>query len=175
MRRIILTHGVLAGVIIIGTMILAQTLGGDTDHGAGSLWFGYLTMLVALSLVFLGIKRHRDRDLGGVIKFGRAVLLGLGITLVASVIYVAAWETYLSLTDYAFIDQYVDSVVAAKEAKGLSGTALEAEVAKLEQLRTQYADPLFRMPMTFLEIFPVGLLITLVAAALLRNSRFLPA
>jgi hypothetical protein len=29
--------------------------------------------------------------------------------------------------------------------------------------------------MTFLEIFPVGLLITLIAAGLLRKSEFLPA
>jgi Protein of unknown function (DUF4199) len=173
MRRIILTHGILAGAVIIGSMILV--LQADMGHGAGGAWLGYLIMLVALSLIFIGIKRYRDRELGGVIKFGTAALLGLGITLVASVIYVAVWETYESLTDYAFIEQYTQSVLAAKEAKGLSGSALEAEAAKLELLKTQYANPLFRLPMTFLEIFPVGLLITLVAAALLRNSRFLPA
>ena len=38
-----------------------------------------------------------------------------------------------------------------------------------------YRNPLFRLPMTFVEIFPVGLLIALVSAGLLRNPRFLPA
>ena len=104
-----------------------------------------------------------------------ALLLGLGITIVASLIYVVAWEAYLSLTDYTFIDDYAQTVVAAKEAEGLSGAALEAEAAKLEILKAQYANPMFRLPMTFLEIFPVGLLITLLAAALLRKSSFLLA
>jgi hypothetical protein len=38
----------------------------------------------------------------------------------------------------------------------------------------QYADPLYRLPMTFIEIFPIGVLVSLIAAALLRNRRFLP-
>ena len=38
-----------------------------------------------------------------------------------------------------------------------------------------YANPLYRLPITFVEMFPVGVLISLVSAALLRNSRFLPA
>ena len=45
----------------------------------------------------------------------------------------------------------------------------------MERLREQYANPVFRLPITFLEIFPVGLLITLVSAGLLRNSELLPA
>jgi hypothetical protein len=38
-----------------------------------------------------------------------------------------------------------------------------------------YRNPLIRMPMTFLEIFPVGLLISLISAAVLKNPRVLPA
>jgi hypothetical protein len=38
----------------------------------------------------------------------------------------------------------------------------------------QYADPLYRLPMTFTESFPVGVLVSLMSEALLRNPRFLP-
>src|SRR3546814_12654255 len=34
---------------------------------------------------------------------------------------------------------------------------------------------MFRLPMTFVEIFPVGVLVSLVSAAVLRNPRVLPA
>ena len=102
-------------------------------------------------------------------------MLGLGITLVASVIYVAVWEVNLSLTDYAFIEVYTQSVIADKQAAGVSGADLEAVVAEMAKMKEQYANPIFRLPMTFLEIFPVGLLITLLAAAVLRSSRFMPA
>ena len=138
-------------------------------------WLGYLIMIVALSMIFVGIKRYRDRELGGVIKFGTAALLGLGITLVASVVYVAVWEVNLSLTDHSFIEEYTRSVVADKQADGITGAELAAVEAEMATMRERYADPLFRVPMTFLEIFPVGLLISLLAAAVLRNSKFLPA
>jgi hypothetical protein len=174
MKRIILPYGALAGAVIIGSLTLTLTLSGES-HAAGTEWLGYLVMIVTLSLIFLGIKRYRDHELGGVIRFGTAVRLGLGITLVASVIYVAAWEVYLSVTDYAFIDDYARSTIAAKEAGDVAGPALQAEIESMERLREQYANPVFRLPITFLEIFPVGLLITLVSAGLLRNSELLPA
>ena len=44
----------------------------------------------------------------------------------------------------------------------------------MEVFKTMYANPLLRLPMTFVEIFPVGVLVSLVTAGLLRNSRFLP-
>ncbi len=170
MKRIIFPYGAIAGAVIIGSMILTFALGGGMS--GSSVWLGYLFMIVALSLIFLGVKRYRDQELGGVIRFGTAFLLGLGISLVASVIYVVVWEVYLSVTDYAFIHDYTQSVLAAKEAEGLAGAALEAEVASMETLTSRYANPVFRLPMTFLEIFPVGLLITLVSAGLLRNEKF---
>jgi hypothetical protein len=44
----------------------------------------------------------------------------------------------------------------------------------MEAFKVQYANPMYRLPMTFVEIFPVGVLVSLVSAGLLRNSRFLP-
>ena len=173
MTKISLTYGAIAGVVIIGFIMTSLSLaGGDLS---GQQWLGYLIMIVALSLIFVGIKRYRDRELGGVIKFATAAKLGLGITLVASLVYVIVWEVNLSLTDFAFIDEYTRAVIAGKEAAGTRGAELEALIAEMETLKERYANPLFRLPMTFLEIFPVGLLITLLAAAVLRNSRFLPA
>ena len=125
-------------------------------------------MLVALSMIFLGIKRYRDKELGGVIKFLPALALGLGIAAMAGVIYVVVWEIYLAASGYHFMDSYVAGIIAAKRAHAMSGAALAAEIAKLEEMKAQYANPLFRVPMTFLEIFPVGLIVALISAAVLR-------
>ena len=97
------------------------------------------------------------------------------MSVVASVIYVAIWEVYLAMTDHAFIDQYTEGVIAAKRADGVVGAELEEFIASMREMQAQYADPLFRMPVTFLEIFPVSVVVTLASAALLRNSRVLPA
>ena len=87
----------------------------------------------------------------------------------------ALWEVYLALTDYAFINQYTDSIIAGLQADGVVGAALDAEIENMEAMRESYANPFFRIPVTFLEIFPVGLVITLISAAVLRNSKVLPA
>lgn len=174
MKRIALTFGALSGTVITGSAIATVIMSGQSG-GAGSMWLGYLVMFVALSLIFVGIKRYRDQELGGIIRFGTAVLVGLAISLVASAIYVFAWEVYLFATDYAFIDVYTESVIAAKEAEGVTGAALQAEIESMDRLRERYASPLFRLPMTLMEIFPVGLLITLVSAGLLKNEQRLPA
>lgn len=174
MQRIILTYGAIAGAVIIGTMLLGFSLD-DALETRISEWLGFLVMFVALSMIFVGIKRYRDQELGGVIKFGTACLLGLGISAVAAVVYVVAWEVYLSVTDYAFINDYTQSIVQAKAADGVAGAELEALVTKMDELKVRYASPVYRVPMTFLEIFPVGLLVTLISAAILRNSKLLPA
>src|SRR4030095_14751701 len=132
-------------------------------------------MLVALPFIFVGVKRYRDVERGGVIKFGAAFALGLAIAGAAGLAYVAVWEVYLAMTDYAFMDQYIAGIIRARQAEGIAPAALAEEMAQLGALRANYANPLFRIPMTFLEIFPVGLLVSLVSAALLRNPRLLPA
>jgi hypothetical protein len=157
MLRTILTFGIAAGLIVALPMFISISFGkpGDFSH---SEILGFSLMFLAFSLIFVGVKRFRDRVGGGVIRFLPALGLGLGISAVASVIYVIGWECTLVATDYAFINDYAASM----------------DPAKAEAFRAQYANPLFRLPMTFVEIFPVGLLVSLVTAGLLRNSRFLP-
>ncbi len=174
MLRIALVFGAIAGFIVITVIMAGIFLLHGKSHFT-SEWFGYLVMIVALSMIFLGVKRYRDNELGGVIKFLPAFGLGLGIAAVAGVIYVAVWEGYLAASGYHFMDSYVAGIIAEKKAQGLSGPALAAKIAEFDALKVQYANPLFRLPMTFLEIFPVGLLIALISAAVLRFPRVLPA
>lgn len=174
MTRMILIFGTAAGLIVAVPMrlLLANAQPGSA---ATSHFTGYLIMLLALSLIFFGVKRLRDRELGGVIRFVPALLAGLGISAVAGVIYVIGWEITLAVTDFAFVDSYSTAAVQAARAKGASATEVEAVIAKMDEFRRQYANPFIRLPITFIEIFPVGVLISLISAALLRNSRFLPA
>lgn len=171
MFRIMFVYGTIAGVIIISIMVAGMVL----SSGSGSVVQGYATMVVVLSLIFVGVKRYRDKDLGGVIKFLPALGLGAGIAAVAGVFYVLSWEVSLHLTDFAFVESYKQTMVASYEAKGLTGAALSEKVASLETMMASYSNPAYRIPMTFLEIFPVGLLVALLSAALLRNPKILPA
>jgi FtsH-binding integral membrane protein len=174
MLRTILAFGLAAGLLAAIPMCLMVT---NSEHGsaAQSYLAGYLVMLVALSLVFVGVKRHRDRAQGGVIRFAPALGMGLAISAVAGMVYVIGWEITLAVTDYAFMDSYAAAAIEAKRASGASAAEVAAVAAQMADFKAQYSNPWFRMPVTFIEIFPVGVLVSLISAALLRNSRFLPA
>jgi hypothetical protein len=174
MLRTILIYGVIAGLIVVAPTFL-YFLWAKPDMSDHSALLGYTIMLIALSTIFVAVKSYRDKALGGVIKFVPALLMGLGISVVAGVIYVVGWEIYMALTNYTFAAAYGDSMVEAARAKGASPAEVEALAAQMEAFAEQYANPLFRVPVTFIEIFPVGLVVSLISAALLRNSRFLPA
>jgi hypothetical protein len=173
MPRTILSHGFAAGLIAIAGVVTLMILA-DEQNRQASFAMSYLVMLIGAVAIPLGLKRHRDRELGGRIALRTALLLGLGGALVAAAVYVAGWELYLAATDYAFMDRYIGRILEAQRGAGLDGEAYQALVTEMEAMRAQYANPLFRLPMTFTELFPVGLLTALVGALLLQNPRFLP-
>jgi hypothetical protein len=99
-----LVYGSIAGLVVIA--VIVASLAADLPNHATSEWLGYLVMLVAMSLIFVGVKRYRDIECGGVIRFGRALGLGTGIAAVAGVIYVIGWEVNLAVSGRDFMAEY---------------------------------------------------------------------
>ncbi len=174
MFRKILVYGLIAGLVAGGGLSFTTVTSSHSVHGSVAMLIGYLIMLVALSAIFIAIKRYRDVDLGGVIKFWPALGLGLGISVVAGILYVAAWDLTVAMTHMDFAGSYANAMIAQAQAKGVTGAALAKITSEMNAFKAQYANPLYRWPMTFIEIFPVGVLVSLISAGLLRNSRFLP-
>lgn len=174
MMRYALTYGMLSGFVIVATALAAVTTMGQ-NHLLGSVWVGYLVMVLALTMIFVGVKRYRDVDHGGVIRFVPALKMGLGIALVAAAIYILVWEIYLAATGYRFMDDYLAHIASQHQAAGMPAAEIAREMAGWDGMRAGYANPLIRVPLTFAEIFPVGLVVALVSAALLRNPKLLPA
>lgn len=174
MLRYSFIYGSIIGAVIIALMS-ATLFAAGPDSAASSELSGYATMLAILSLLFVGMKRYRDVEHGGVMNFKQGALVGTGIAAVASVIYAISWEGVLVATDYAFIETYSQSLIDAVREKGLAATAEAAEIADIQASMESYRNPFFRLPITFIEIFPVGLIVALVSAAILRNPKVLPA
>lgn len=173
MGRIIAVYGAIAGVIVaIGMFINMNFI---ASHGAMGMVAGYLSMLVALIFVFVGVKRYRDVDLGGVIGFWKALGVGLGIGLVASVFYILGWELYMWQTGGTYLTDYIARTVEDMRAAGTPAAEIAKFSADMGAMAERYKNPLFRMALTLTEILPVALLVSIVSAALLRRSSFMPA
>ena len=173
MTRYAFIYGIISGGI--AAIVLTVGIASDLSNHTTSLWFGYLVMLVALSLILVGVKRYRDVECGGVIRFGRAFGLGLAIAAVAGLVYALVWESYLQLSGYDFMADYTKSILDGMRAEGASPGAIQAKAAEMNAMAETYRNPIFRIPMTFIEIFPVGIVVALISAGLLRNPKMLPA
>lgn len=173
MGRIILVYGVIAGVTVAILMRVAMML--FPEGGTGGMVAGFSSMIIALSFVFIGVKRYRDSELGGIIRFWRALGVGFAIAFIASLFYVAAWELYLYLTNYTFMDEYINATLEQAKSQGKTAAELAAMAREMDSFRTLYANPFSRMAVTFTEISPIAVLMPLISAVLLRNSRFLPS
>ena len=174
MLRIVLIYGVIGGIIVAVPMLITMSATTEGQIPENSALYGYLSMLLAFTMVFVGIKHYRDKVLGGVIRFLPALGVGLGISAVASLFWVVGWEFTLA-SGFDFGSAYMESVVAAAQARGAPAAEIEQIRAETTEFLSMYANPLFRLPITFVEMFPIGALISLISAAMLRNSRFLPA
>lgn len=171
MNKIVLTFGLLSGGIlgILMSILMSLCLSGALDFDQSEI-IGYTTMVLALSMVFFGIRTYRQNVGGGVITFGRAFRVGILITLITSVIYVVAWEIvyYNFIPD--FVDRYTVRMLEEMRNDGASAAAIAKKQKELAEFKVLYANPFFNVGMTFMEVFPVGLIVTLVSAAILRRK-----
>ena len=160
-------YGLAAG-LIIGSILFGTTvgLGQHIPDPAVGMAIGYAGMLLAFSMIVIAIRRHRDGVLGGVIGFWPALGLGLGITLIATIFYVLAWEAALAVTGMDFGAEYAGMMLAEAEKTRDAAAKAKAEAA---QFARDYAQPWWRMGVTATEILPVGLLVSLMAAGWLSR------
>ena len=175
MKKIVLTFGLLAAAInMVGWFALNAIAGSPTDmenfdFQTGEI-LGYAAMLLALSMIFFGILRYRNQVLDGFISFKKAFLTGLYITLIASVIYVIGWMIYYPNFMPDFADQYEQAQIEKIEQKDISEEEKQEEIAETKEWMDMYQNPAVMSVITFLEIFPVGLVISLISAFILKRK-----
>ena len=177
MKKVILIYGLIAGSIVAAMMFITMPMysNGTLNLENGEL-VGYTTMVVALSMVFFGIKSYRDNHANGTISFGKGFKVGILITLIASVMYGLAWEITYSKIGDEFTKKMTEKYFEDKKAAGASEDELQKAKEEWESFSKMYENPLFRFSFTALvEIFPVGLIITLISAGILRKNKILPA
>jgi amino acid transporter len=170
MKRNILVFGGIAGLILAVLTIVITTLCANNPNYDANEVVTYSGMIVAFSFIYVGIRNYRDRHQDGVIGFGKALRIGLGITLIASSFYVLAWliEYYFFIPD--FMDKYAAHMIREARNNGLTGAALDKRVADLNQMGKWYKNPLIVILFTYLEVVPVGIVISLIAALIVRRK-----
>lgn len=169
MKRTVLIFGLISGVVSSAMMFLTLPLldNGTIDFSNGAV-IGYTAIFLSFVLVFFGIRSYRENH-GGSISFGRAFAVGILISLISSAFYVASWEVLYFNFMPDFVAKCSAATVTKMQKEGASDAAILAKKKEIDQLKPLYDNPLTNAAITFIEPFPVGLLVTLVSAGILRK------
>ena len=170
MTRNILPYGLLAGGIITLQMVLMVQMCYGNPNFEPSAIVGFGTMILAFSLVFIGILNYRNKIGNGFISFGKALKIGAGIAFVASTIYVVTWLFYFYLFVPDFMEKYGQMVLNQAAKNGATAADLAAKTQETQEFAKWYKNPLFVILMTYAEVLPVGLLVTLFSAIILKRK-----
>lgn len=174
MKTIVLTYGLIAGVVLSAMllfMLLLEELIGYKNCGL----VAKTTMALTLLSVFLGVKTYRAKFGQEQLHFAQAFLPGALITLLAAACYALTWKLiFWNLVPHSSGRMHE---IALQEAM-LAG-ASSAEIAKMSSempslLEQWYRDPFFSIPIGMLDPLLLGLVFSIAAAIWFRAGHDTP-
>jgi len=170
MKKNVLVFGLLSGFIITAFMLYSSLMCYSNANFKSSEVVGYAGMLIAFAFIFVGIKNYRDKYNNGIISFGKAFKVGLFITLIASTLYVLVWviEYYVFVPDW--MDKYCTHMINEAKSSGVNQLELDKTNAQMNSYKEMYKNPLFVVLFTYVEVLPIGLVISLISALILKRK-----
>lgn len=170
MMKIVLTFGLIAGVIISAMFLISLPFHDAIGFDRAAI-LGYTSMVLAFLLIFFGVRSYRDNVGGGRVGFGRAFAVGSLIGVVASLCYVAMWLMVYPTIASDYLTKYQAHMVEKARAAGESEEAIAKKKAEMEKFAAMYENPAINAAITFTEPMPVALLVALVSAGVLSRRK----
>jgi hypothetical protein len=171
MKKTVLTYGLIAGIIASVGMGISLAIGIDHMDSVWGMILGFTGMIIAFAFIFVAIIKYRDRINNGSVSFGNAFLIGLGISLIASTMYVLVWMVEYKYVYPDFMEKYAAQTVENMRAEGVPASEIDQTAAEMNQFKEDYKNPWYRAAVTYTEILPIGILASILAAAILRRSK----
>lgn len=171
MKKIVLKFGLISGALLVAMMFATVPFVDRIGFDNGVI-VGYTTMVVAFLFIFFGIRSYRETLGNGYISFGRAFSVGILITVISCLCYVIAWQILYFNFMPDFLDKYTQYLTEKSRASGATPAEIAKQVAEMERFEELYQNPFYNAVITFfIEPFPIGLIITLISALILRKRR----
>lgn len=173
MQKNILIYGLISGVIVSTVMLISMNYYSHCEGNVDlttSMVIGYASMLIAFSMVFVGIRNYRDKFNNGIVSFGKAFKIGISIVLIASTLYVISWLICYFFFMPDFMDKYSVMEIDNMKAAGATVTEIENKRKEMADFSKMYKNPFFNAMITYAEILPVGLIVTLISSLILKRK-----
>jgi len=171
MKKISITYGIISGIIVSLWLVVSAMVGKNDFMIKYGMIVGFTSMIIAFAFIFVAISKYRDNYLDGQISFAQALKIGMLLTLVASTIYVITWmiEFHFFIPD--FMDKMTSAQIQNWKAEGMPEAELQENILDIEKWKALYKSPVMVALLTYTEILPLGFVISLLAAFILRKKR----
>lgn len=169
MKKTVLTFGLISGAVSAGMMLATLPFIDTLDLGKADT-LGYTSIVLSALLVFFGVRSYRENVGAGRLTFGRGFAVGILITLVSSACCVVAFEIIYFKLMPDFGEKFSACMVERARASGASPQKIDETARLAQSLRQMYDNPAINAALTFAERFPIGLVVTVLSAAILRKK-----
>jgi heme/copper-type cytochrome/quinol oxidase subunit 2 len=169
MKQVIFRYGLYATLVImvLGALdfFVVSKYADDTLQEVA----GYLTMLLSMIFVFMGIRHYRDRVNGGSLSFVQGLKIGVLIVLIPAVFFglfdVLFTEVLQPGWKETYYTHYIDQVKA-----NTPPAKLAAALKKATDEKEMFANPVFQFLLMSATVFIIGLMVTIISALTLRRK-----
>lgn len=173
MKKTVLTFGLISGAVSAATMLATLPFADRIGWEKGEV-LGYTVIVLSALMVFFGVRSYRENVGRGRITFGRGLAVGILITLISSACYVGTWEVVYYKLMPNFADKYAAHMVERAKASGASQQKVDETEKQAKQFKQMYDNPAMNIAITFMEVFPIGLVVALMSAGILRKKEASP-
>jgi hypothetical protein len=169
MKRTVLIFGLISGAVSSGMMVATLPFVDKLDFDKGAV-IGYTSLVLSALVIFFGVRSYRDNVEGGHLGFGKGFAVGLLITLVSCACYVITWEILYFKVMPDFGAKYAAHMVERVRASGATPERIDEVRRQAASFKELYDKPLMNAALTFTEPFPIGLVVSVISAAVLRKK-----
>ncbi|WP_223034598.1 DUF4199 domain-containing protein [Hanstruepera marina] len=159
------SYGFLAGIIFFG---LAFLLGDNLSYSVQEI-IGYTSMVVSLSFIFFGIKHYRDKVNQGTVTFGKALVIGLLISIFVGIGVAIIDYIYTTVINPDFATEYLDKTLATMK-ETMSAEEYDVEKVKLSEQMEAYGGSGFMAFIMFATVVMIGFVISLISGLILQRK-----
>ncbi|MBD1391966.1 DUF4199 domain-containing protein [Mucilaginibacter glaciei] len=170
MKRNVIVFGLLSGALISTFTVITMAVCYRSPQFEGSMVMGFSAMLIAFSFIFVAVKNYRDKYNDGFVSFGKAFQIGLLISLIGSTMYVLAWATEYHFFMPDWMERYTAHSLQTLHASGKSANVIAEKTKEIKAMNESYKSPVIFTLYTYAEILPMGILVSLIAALILKRK-----
>lgn len=171
MKNPVVRYGIISGIILsVYVIIVALTLSAESNMTTSEITGNLLMFATFCLTIFLGIRKLRDNNYGGVISFGKVFVKGLLITLLASSLYSLTWTVFTSVSDIDFGKIIIEMTIREMQEDGAGDEEIALTIKSFEEFMPYYEMPLIKFVFTIIEpLFP-GLVASLLMGFILKKK-----